>query len=153
MQSRAMNRQQSRTSDRLRAGAAYADPSVKVETAYTNTFDDVQAGKQCAQSLAAKHADIIFQAAGRSGNGVFAAAKAGGFYAIGVDQDQKLSAKEYDDVIICSVVKKVGDSIYDVIKDLYRRGCLGGRTHLESRYGNGLYRYGLRRCTVGAADQ
>lgn len=98
-------------------GAAYADPSVKVETAYTNTFDDVQAGKQCAQGLAAKHADIIFQAAGRSGNGVFAAAKTGGFYAIGVDQDQKLSAKEYDDVIICSVVKKVGDSIYDVIKD------------------------------------
>ncbi len=36
---------------------------------------------------------------------IFAAAKAGGFYAIGVDQDQKLSAKEYDDVIICSVVK------------------------------------------------
>ena len=30
---------------------------------------------------------------------------------------EELSAKEYDDVIICSVVKKVGDSIYDVIKD------------------------------------
>lgn len=109
-------------------GAAYADPKVKVETAYANTYDDEAVGMQCAQELAAKGADIIFQIAGKAGNGVFEAAKEGGFYAVGVDQDQKISAKKYDDVIICSVVKNVGDSIYDVVKDFAEDGVWeGGR--------------------------
>ena len=109
-------------------GAAYADPKVKVETAYANTYDDEAVGKQCAQELKAKGADIVFQIAGKTGNGVFEAAKEGGFYAIGVDQDQKTSAKKYDDVILCSVVKKVGDSIYDVIKAFAEDGTWeGGR--------------------------
>ncbi len=109
-------------------GAAYADPNVKVETAYANTYDDVTVGKQCAQELATKGADIVFQIAGKAGNGVFEAAKEGGFYTIGVDQDQKITAKQYDDVILCSVVKKVGDSIYDVIKAFAEDGTWeGGR--------------------------
>ena len=33
-----------------------------------------------------------------------------------MDQDQKISASEYDDVIICSVKKEVGNSIYDTIR-------------------------------------
>ncbi len=45
-------------------GAAYADSSVKVETAYANTFEDEEAGKTCAKSLEAKNADIVFQVAG-----------------------------------------------------------------------------------------
>ena len=97
-------------------GAAYADSSVRVETAYANTFEDEEAGKTCAKSLEAKNADIVFQVAGRAGNGVFQVAKEDGFYAIGVDQDQKLTAKQYDDVILCSVVKEVGKSLYDVVK-------------------------------------
>ena len=76
----------------------------------------VQAGKQCAQSLAAADADIIFQAAGRSGTVSLQAAKTGVLMP-SVSIRSEASAKEYDDVIICSVVKKVGDSIYDVIKD------------------------------------
>ena len=45
-----------------------------------------------------------------------------------MDQDQKTSAKKYDDVILCSVVKKVGDSIYDVIKAFAEDGTWeGGR--------------------------
>ena len=61
-------------------------------------------------------ADVIFQVAGNTGNGVFAAAKEAGFYAIGVDQDQKISASEYDEQIICSMKKEVGNSVYDTIK-------------------------------------
>ena len=48
----------------------------------------------------------------KAGDGVFEAAEAGGFYAIGVDSDQKYIN---DAVIICSMKKEVGTSIYDAI--------------------------------------
>lgn len=98
-------------------GAEYANPDIKVEKNYVpGEFEDPAGGKECAQALHDSKADIIFQIAGNSGNGVFEAAQEGGFYAIGVDKDQKVSAPEFDDVIICSMKKEVGNSIYDIIK-------------------------------------
>lgn len=99
-------------------GAKYANPDIKVERNYANSYDDPAAGKECAQALHDLGADIIFQIAGNSGNGVFEAAKEGGYYAIGVDQDQKISAPEFDEQIICSMKKEVGNSIYDTVKAL-----------------------------------
>ena len=58
-------------------------------------------------------ADVIFQIASACGDGVFEAAKEKGFYAIGVDSDQKYIDPE---VIICSMKKEVGSSIYDAVK-------------------------------------
>lgn len=66
-------------------------------------------------TLNERGADVVFQVAGNAGQGVFAAAKEKGFYAIGVDQDQKITAKEFDSQIICSMLKDIGGSIYDVI--------------------------------------
>lgn len=98
-------------------GAQYADPTIQVETIYAGDYEDPALGKECTVSLADKGADIIFNVAGNTGNGIFAAAKEGGFYAIGVDEDQKISNPEYDDVIICSMTKNIGQSIYDVVTD------------------------------------
>lgn len=97
-------------------GALYANPDIKVVTNYSNTYEDPAKGKECALALHNQGADVIFQIAGNTGNGVFAAAQEAGFYAIGVDQDQKISAPEYDKQIICSMKKEVGLSIYDTIK-------------------------------------
>ena len=100
-------------------GAKYANPDIKFVKNYVpgdNGFEDPAGGKECAQALHDKGADVIFQVAGNSGNGVFEAAQEGGFYAFGVDMDQKISAPEFDDVIIGSMIKEVGDSIYDAIK-------------------------------------
>lgn len=99
-----------------RQGALYANPDIKVVTNYANTYEDPAKGKECALALHNQGADVIFQIAGNTGNGVFAAAQEAGFYAIGVDQDQKISAPEYDKQIICSMKKEVGLSIYDTIK-------------------------------------
>ena len=99
-----------------RQGALYANPVIKVVTNYANTYEDPAKGKECALALHNQGADVIFQIAGNTGNGVFAAAQEAGFYAIGVDQDQKISAPEYDKQIICSMKKEVGLSIYDTIK-------------------------------------
>ncbi len=98
-------------------GAKYANAGINVYVDYTNDYESPEKGKLCASDLHQKGADIIFQVAGNTGIGVFEAAKEEGFYAIGVDQDQKISAAEYDDVIICSVKKELGNSIYDTIKD------------------------------------
>ena len=96
-------------------GAEYANPNIKVETVYAGDYEDPALGKECALSLKDKGADVIFNIAGNTGNGIFAAAQENSFYAIGVDADQKLTNPEYDDVIICSMKKEVGLSVFDVI--------------------------------------
>ena len=80
---------------------------------YSNTYDDPAVGKDCAIALNDQGADVIFQIASACGDGVFEAAKEKGFYAIGVDSDQKYIDPE---VIICSMKKEVGSSIYDAVK-------------------------------------
>ena len=93
-------------------GAKYRNEAIKVEYNYTNDYDDPAKGKECAKALSDKGADVIFQIASKAGDGVFEAAQEGGFYAIGVDSDQKYIN---DAVIICSMKKEVGKSIYDAI--------------------------------------
>ena len=93
-------------------GAAQYGAGTKVEKNYTNDYDDPAKGKECAKALHDKGADVIFQIASKAGDGVFEAAQEGGFYAIGVDSDQKYIN---DAVIICSMKKEVGNSIYDAI--------------------------------------
>ena len=93
-------------------GAAYYNEATKVEVNYTNTYDDPAKGKDCAKILHDRGADVIFQIASKAGDGVFEAAQEGGYYAIGVDSDQKYINP---DVIICSMKKEVGNSIYDAV--------------------------------------
>ena len=97
------------------AGAAYANPDITVEKQYANGFEDPANGKECALALYGMGCDIVFQVAGKTGEGVFEAAAETGNYAIGVDGDQKYINP---DVIICSMVKKVGKSIYDTVADM-----------------------------------
>lgn len=82
---------------------------------YSNTYDDPAVGKDCAIAVNDQGADVIFQIASACGDGVFEAAKERGFYAIGVDSDQKYIDPE---VIICSMKKEVGNSIYDAVSAL-----------------------------------
>ena len=95
-------------------GAKYFNPDIRVETNYTGTYDDAAIGKECAIALHDKGADVIFQIASAAGSGVFEAAKEYGFYAIGVDSDQKYIAPEQ---IICSMKKEVGQSIYTAVSE------------------------------------
>ena len=94
-------------------GAEYCNEAIKVVKNYSNgEYSDPALGKECAKALHDQGADVIFQIASKTGDGVFEAAEEGGFYAIGVDSDQKYIN---DAVIICSMKKEVGNSIYDAI--------------------------------------
>ncbi len=100
------------------AGAKYANPDIKVDTRYANGFEDPASGKECALALYDAGCDIVFAVAGKTGEGVFEAAKDTGNYAIGVDSDQKYINP---DVIICSMVKEVGKSVVDIVENLDER--------------------------------
>jgi basic membrane protein A len=118
-------------------GALYANPDIKVETIYAGDYEDPALGKECALSLADKKADVIFNIAGNTGNGIFAAAQEKSFYAIGVDADQKLTNPEYDDVIICSMKKEVGTSIFETIKAYAEDGTWNGAQILVTNMADG----------------
>lgn len=100
-------------------GARYANPDISVEIQYSNTYDDPAIGKECALALHEKGADVIFNVASKAGDGVYEAGQDEGFYAIGVDSDQKYIA---EDVIVCSMCKEVGASIYDAVKQYMEKG-------------------------------
>ena len=105
-------------------GALYADPNGTVlDPMYATGWEDPANGKECAMTLYNQGADVVFHVAGKTGLGVFEAAKETGKYAIGVDSDQKYIDPEH---IVCSMEKMVGDSIYDVIATYITDGTFDG---------------------------
>ena len=98
-------------------GASDCNDGVDVLKAYADgNYDQPELGETLATGLKQQGADIIFQVAGATGEGVFKAAKEQGFQAIGVDVDQKTEFPEYDDVILCSVTKNVEGTIRDITR-------------------------------------
>ncbi|MGH3759106.1 BMP family lipoprotein [Actinophytocola sp.] len=80
-------------------------------------FTDAPKGEVLAKGLIDQGADVVYHAAGASGKGVFAAAKAADVMAIGVDSDQynQKTVAEYKDVIISSMLKRVDVAVYNYI--------------------------------------
>ncbi|MCT9928732.1 BMP family ABC transporter substrate-binding protein [Planotetraspora sp. A-T 1434] len=107
------------------AGAKAAKPDIKIQKKYLTQppdfsgFGDPAKGKTAAQGMFDAGADVVYQAAGGSGAGVFEAAKAAGGMAIGVDSDQAALPAYADDkdVIITSMLKKVDVAVFDFLKN------------------------------------
>lgn len=91
------------------------------------SWNDPAKGKEIALAEYQQGADIIFQVAGGSGDGVFQAAKETGNQAIGVDSDQYTIIKDTNPdvskVIITSMMKNVDNSLYRALK-MYTEGTL-----------------------------
>ena len=107
------------------AGAKAVKPDIKVQSKYLTQppdfsgFGDPAKGKTAAEGMFQGGADVVYQAAGGSGGGVFQAAKAANAMAIGVDSDQaKTAAEGVRDVIITSMLKKVDVAVFDFIKSV-----------------------------------
>jgi basic membrane protein A and related proteins len=103
-----------------RAGVRTTRPGGQVLTSYTGSFDNVAAGKQVAQDLIAKGADVVFHAAGADGLGMIQAvreARASGrqVWAIGVDSDQSHLAPG---AVLTSMLKRVDLAVYEVVREL-----------------------------------
>ncbi|HEU0288391.1 MAG TPA: BMP family ABC transporter substrate-binding protein [Nocardioidaceae bacterium] len=107
------------------AGAKAVNPDITVQVKYLTQppdfsgFGDPAKGKTAAAGMFDKGADVVYQAAGGSGGGVFEAAQDAGGYAIGVDSDQYNTADpKVRDVIITSMLKKVDVAVYDFISSV-----------------------------------
>jgi len=80
---------------------------------YVGDFSDPVTGKEQALSLYAQGADILYQVAGRSGEGVLEAAAETGNFAIGVDSNQD---DLYPGTVIVSAMKRVDNAVFDFVQ-------------------------------------
>ncbi|HPR67435.1 MAG TPA: BMP family ABC transporter substrate-binding protein [Methanothrix sp.] len=110
-----------------RQGAESVRPNIVVLVRYAETWNDAALGEEMASEMYNEGADIVFQAAGTTGLGVFKAAEASGKYAIGVDSDQALIIEKTDPLqaehILTSMMKNVDASLYRTL-GLYVEGEL-----------------------------
>jgi basic membrane protein A and related proteins len=84
---------------------------------FTEDFEDKSKGQTIAQQMIQQGADIIFPVAGPAGLGGLQAAKDNDARAIWVDTDGCVSAAEYCDILLTSVIKRVDVATTTAIKD------------------------------------
>ncbi len=111
------------------AGVKTVDDAIVIESQYITEppdfagFNDPASGKVIAQSMFEGGADIVYHAAGGSGNGLFQAAKEYSdaedtkVWAIGVDSDQYLTVDpEIQPYILTSMLKRVDVAVFSTIQ-------------------------------------
>ena len=104
------------------AGAKSVNPDIDVKVQYAGAFDAADDGKLIASSMYNEDRDIIFHAAGGTGNGLFAQAKDlkkndpdREIWAIGVDRDQHDEGEiDGDNITLTSVIKRVDNAVQEV---------------------------------------
>ncbi|MBL1081336.1 BMP family ABC transporter substrate-binding protein [Streptomyces actinomycinicus] len=116
-------------------GVKDTNPKIKVDTQYlshgsdTSGFASPDKGKEAAQGMLDNGADVIYTAAGSSGNGAIeAVAGKKGAWAIGVDSDQYNipGLAKYKNAILTSMVKNVDVGVYDFVKSVHDGKPLSG---------------------------
>lgn len=127
----------------FKAGVDYAakelGKEIQVEVQIAESFTDAAKGKAIAASLYSGGCDIIFPAAGATGNGVIEQAIEDDKWVIGVDRDQLYLAP---DNILTSALKHVGAVTNDLSKRIVEGEELGGQ----------VIRYGLANGGVGIPE-
>src|SRR5437899_8575449 len=115
-------------------GAKAANPKIQVIQNYVGVTDaawnNPGKGKEIALAQISKGADVIFTAAGNSGLGAFDAVEQSGkengratHFVIGVDSNQNMVKQGF---VLTSMVKRVDNAVYDVIKLVVERKFQGG---------------------------
>ncbi|MEV6864623.1 BMP family ABC transporter substrate-binding protein [Streptosporangium subroseum] len=124
------------------AGAKAVKADIKIESKYLSQppdftgFADPAKGKTAAEGMFDAGADVVYQAAGGSGSGVFEAAKAAKGLAIGVDSDQaKTAAADLQGVIMTSMLKKVDVAVFDFLKSFADNTVKAGTTSYDLKAG------------------
>ncbi|QQS49620.1 MAG: BMP family ABC transporter substrate-binding protein [Acidobacteriota bacterium] len=125
-------------------GARYVNPNIRIIKNFVGITDaawnNPGKGRELANSQYEQGADVIFQAAGNSGLGVFDAAESYNKFAIGVDANQNWIKPGH---ILTSMLKRIENAVYSVVKD-----------EVEGKFKGGVHVYGLENDGVDyALDQ
>ncbi|HKQ72953.1 MAG TPA: BMP family ABC transporter substrate-binding protein [Blastocatellia bacterium] len=122
-------------------GARYVNPNIRVLHNYVGITDaawnNPGKGRELANAQYEQGADVVFQAAGNSGLGVFDAAEAYDKFAIGVDANQNWVKPGH---ILTSMLKRIDNAVYSIVKD-----------EVEGKFKGGVHIYGLEDQGVGYA--
>jgi basic membrane protein A len=121
-------------------GAQSINPDIKTDVAFVSESDFVKAfndpvtGKSFgAQFLKSNpDVDVLFQVAGKTGNGVLDAACDAGIYGIGVDVDQALSYPNAAKCTVTSAEKKLSLAVSEDIKAIAAGTAKGGDDHWDA---------------------
>jgi basic membrane protein A len=89
----------------------------KQDGSFTNDFEDKTAGQSLAEEMIGQGADVIFPVAGPAGLGGLQAAQDNDVWGIWVDTDGCVSASEYCDSLLTSVVKGMDVAVQQAILD------------------------------------
>jgi basic membrane protein A len=115
----------------FRAGVLHVCSDCTVMVAYAGTdpkaFADPTTGRELASTQYGRGADIVYHASGKTGAGVFAAAREQGALAIGVDSNQ---FGEAPCCVLTSMLKRVDVAVVDVIRAVRDGTFRGGVTEL-----------------------
>lgn len=104
----------------------------------TQAFSDPGTAAEIAQSMNSKGADVIYHAAGASGDGLFKVATQKKFFAIGVNTDQAKTVPSAP--ILTSMLKRVDTAVASTIK-----------AEAKGKFKAGVQSYGLADNGVGLA--
>lgn len=116
----------------FKAGVKTVNPDAEIMTQYVQNFNDAALGQQIADTMYDNGADIIYHAAGGSGNGLFTAAinrarQGEEVWVIGVDQDQHEEGQwDGGNVTLSSMIKRVNEAVYQVSQRTYEGNFPGG---------------------------
>lgn len=116
------------------AGVLASNPEATVLQNNPNAFDRPDWGSSAATGMITNGADVIFHAAGGTGNGVIEACAQNGVYAIGVDADQSPLAPEY---VLTSAMKRVDNAVQDISKAV-KDGTFTAGTHMYDMTNGGV---------------
>jgi basic membrane protein A len=93
---------------------------------FVGNFDSTDDGRRVAETFMNEGADIIMPVAGPVGLGTAQAIKErGNAWVIGVDTDWTVSAAEYKDIVLTSVLKNMDVAVFDTIKTAKADGFAG----------------------------
>ncbi|MGZ4161807.1 MAG: BMP family lipoprotein [Neobacillus sp.] len=135
------------------AGVKAVNPNATVDIQYAATFTDAAKGQAIASRMYQSGDDVVFAAAGATGNGLFKEARdrkaknpSQAIWAIGVDSDQSAegvvtAGGKQVNVVITSAMKRVDHAVTDLTTKTKNGNFPGGKTTV----------YGLNEAGVGLA--
>jgi basic membrane protein A len=104
--------------------------TAKNDGVFAGNFESTDDGRRIAESMMDEGADIIMPVAGPVGLGSAAACKEKGCMIVGVDTDWFISAPEFKEVYLTSVMKKMDVAVFNAVKaaatDTFKGGTYVG---------------------------
>ena len=105
---------------------------------FVDSFTDTAKGQQQTQQFIDQGADVIMPVAGNVGLGATQLAKDKGVALIWVDQDGYVSAPQFGDVMMTSVLKGIQAAVYNTIKEEVQAGTFDASPYVGTLANDGV---------------